>query len=77
MHFSRPSLLTLVQAGFGCAAIIERLNGPPAGWYRDASLSNEINKDGLMMKLRIHLVHQDMDKFHELATQVRSHVPLV
>lgn len=72
MHFSRLSLLALLQASFGLAAVIEKLNAPPAGWYRDADISAEIDKDALMMKLRIHLVHQDMDKFHDLATQVCS-----
>jgi tripeptidyl-peptidase-1 len=51
------------------SSIREKLAGPPAGWVKDDSIN--INKDS-MMSLRIHLVHQDMDKFHELATNVRD-----
>lgn len=49
--------------------LIEKLHGPPAGWAVDDS--TPINKDSSMMKLRVQLVPQNMDKFHELAVNVR------
>jgi tripeptidyl-peptidase-1 len=48
-------------------SIREKLAGPPVGWVEDASANVDKNS---MMSLRIHLVHQDMDKFHELALDV-------
>ncbi|KAN0089028.1 subtilisin-like protein [Hyaloscypha variabilis] len=45
-------------------SIREKLAGPPTGWVQDPSANVDKNS---MMSLRIHLVHQDMDKFHELA----------
>jgi tripeptidyl-peptidase-1 len=39
------------------------LGGPPVGWVKDESVN--VDKAS-MMSLRIHLVWQDMDKFHEL-----------
>jgi tripeptidyl-peptidase-1 len=50
------------------SSVREKLTGPPPGWVRDESV--EVDKDGSLMSLRIHLVHQDMDKFHELAMNV-------
>jgi tripeptidyl-peptidase I len=49
--------------------VAEKLNGPPAGWAVDDS--TPINKDTSTMKLRVQLVPQNMDKFHELAMDVR------
>ena len=50
-------------------SIREKLGGPPRGWVEDESVDLDKNS---MMSLRIHLVHQDMDKFHQVATNVRS-----
>jgi len=50
------------------SSVREKLAGPPAGWVKDGSV--KVNKETSTMSLRIHLVHQDMDKFHELATNV-------
>lgn len=50
------------------SSVVEKLSGPPAGWVRDESA--RIDKDGLQVRLRINLVQQDMQKFHELATNV-------
>jgi len=59
------------------SSIREKLAGPPTGWVKD----EDVNVDkSSVMNLRIHLVHQDMDKFHELATNVRPtlhHLPRV
>lgn len=49
--------------------IVEKIASAPAGWTKDESI--QLDKDGLMMKLRIHLVPQDMNKFHDLAMNVR------
>ncbi|KAE9364939.1 subtilisin-like protein [Stipitochalara longipes BDJ] len=45
----------------------EKLAGPPLGWVKDESANIDKNS---MMTLRIHLTHQNMDKFHELATNL-------
>jgi hypothetical protein len=50
--------------------IVEKLASAPAGWTKDESI--QLDKDSLMMKLRIHLVPQDMNKFHDLAMNVRT-----
>jgi hypothetical protein len=50
-------------------SVYEKLNGPPTGWAVDDS--TPINKDTSMMKLRVQLVPQNVDKFHELAMNVR------
>lgn len=49
--------------------VVEKLESPPAGWKKDQSI--HLDKDSLLMKLRIHLVPQDMNKFHDLAMNVR------
>jgi tripeptidyl-peptidase-1 len=46
----------------------EELAGPPAGWVKHESA--KVNKETSTMSLMIHLVHQDMDKFHDLAMNV-------
>jgi tripeptidyl-peptidase I len=70
------STITLVNASSGGysgenallkTSIREKLAGPPTGWAKDVSV--KLDKS-LTMSLRIHLVHQDMDKFHELALNV-------
>ncbi len=55
-------------------SIVEKLNGPPAGWTKDETA--KIDKDASMIKLRIHLVQQDMGKFHDLAMKVLQFVSL-
>jgi tripeptidyl-peptidase I len=49
-------------------SIFEKLNGPPAGWIKDEGAN--IDKDASMIRLRIHLVQQNMEKFHDLAAKV-------
>jgi tripeptidyl-peptidase I len=51
-------------------AVVEKLEGPPDGWIKDASV--ELDKDTTSITLKIHLVNQNMDKFHDLAMNVRS-----
>ena len=48
-------------------SIRETLAGPPTGWVQDVSANIDKNS---MMSLRIHLVHQNIEKFHELAMDV-------
>jgi tripeptidyl-peptidase-1 len=52
------------------SSVVEKLTGPPAGWVKDDSI--HLDKDDSMMRLRIHLVNQDMKKFHDFAMRVRS-----
>ncbi|TVY12966.1 Tripeptidyl-peptidase sed3 [Lachnellula arida] len=51
-------------------SVVESLNGPPLGWAKDESL--KLNKEDMKISLRIHLVQQDMDKFHELAINIAT-----
>lgn len=55
-------------------SVRENLTSPPTGWVKDDSV--EVAKETSMMSLRIHLVHQDMNKFHELVMNVRITVSL-
>jgi tripeptidyl-peptidase-1 len=48
--------------------VVEKLSAPPEGWVKDAEA--KIDKEKLLIKLRIHLTHRDMDKFHDLAMNV-------
>jgi tripeptidyl-peptidase-1 len=48
--------------------VVESLSGPPLGWAKDENV--KLDKDELKISLRIHLVQQDMDKFHDLAMKV-------
>ena len=50
--------------------VYEKINGPPAGWSVDDS--TPIDKDLSTIRLRVQLVPQNMDKFHELAMNVRG-----
>lgn len=53
------------------SSVVEAISGPPPGWIKDEGA--KLDKDSHMVKLQIHLVHQDMDKFHDLAIKVSSH----
>lgn len=56
------------DVSFSKKSVVEKINGPPAGWARDESI--QVDKDAEMVKLRIHLVQQGMSDFHELAMKV-------
>ena len=49
--------------------IVEKLAAAPVGWVRDSSA--KLDKDSTSITLQVHLVNQDMDKFHDLAMNVR------
>jgi hypothetical protein len=52
---------------FAATALFESIEAAPSGWVQeDAAL----NKDEKAIELSIQLVHQDMDKFHDLAMNV-------
>lgn len=51
-------------------AIAEKLAAAPTGWVRDDSA--KLDKDSTSITLKIHLVNQDMDKFHELAMNIAT-----
>jgi tripeptidyl-peptidase-1 len=71
MHlFSAAALGTFLFAGTVISDsknIVEKLNAPPPGWIKDDALTGLVDKDGLTMRLRFHMVQQKMDKFHDLA----------
>ena len=50
------------------SSIFEKLAKPPVGWQRDDRV--QLNKEGSSVKLRIHLVQQNMRDFHDLALKV-------
>ena len=50
------------------SSIFEKLASPPAGWARDDAV--QVDKDASTVKLRIHLVQQGMEDFHDLAMKV-------
>ena len=50
------------------SSIFEKLAAPPAGWARDETV--QVDKDASTVKLRIHLVQQGMEDFHDLAMKV-------
>jgi tripeptidyl-peptidase-1 len=52
------------------SSVVEKLNNPPVGWVKDPSV--KLDKDATSITLKVHLVNQDMDKFHDLAMNVRS-----
>lgn len=49
-------------------SVVESLTAPPKGWVKDDS--KYVDKENAKIRLRMHLVHQDMDKFYELAMNV-------
>lgn len=50
------------------SVVVESLSAPPRGWVKNET--QQVDKEAAQIRLRMHLVHQDMDKFHELAMNV-------
>lgn len=50
--------------------VVESLAAPPRGWAKDDVQS--VDKDTGAIRLRVHLVHQDMAKFYELALNIAT-----
>lgn len=55
---------------FSSSRVVESLASPPRGWVHDDTAV--VNKDDAAIRLRVHLAHQDMDKFHELALNIAT-----
>ncbi|CZT52482.1 probable tripeptidyl-peptidase 1 precursor [Rhynchosporium secalis] len=83
MHFSVAFLLALATSASSLptaensasnvsfeSSIVESISSPPAGWIKDDGA--KLDKDSHMVKLQIKLVHQDMDKFHNLAMKIAT-----
>ncbi|KAL5120408.1 hypothetical protein ACEQ8H_001698 [Pleosporales sp. CAS-2024a] len=51
-------------------AVVEKLQAAPAGWEKDPSAA--LDKDATSITLKVHLVNQDMDKFHDLAMNIAT-----
>ncbi|ORY17869.1 peptidase S8/S53 domain-containing protein [Clohesyomyces aquaticus] len=51
-------------------SVAESLRSPPTGWVKDAS--EKVDKDAASITLKMHLVNQDMDKFHEHAMNIAT-----
>lgn len=58
------------DAQFSSSRVVESLSSPPRGWVLDDTAV--VNKDEAAIRLRVHLVHQDMDKFHDLALNIAT-----
>lgn len=69
--FSVAFAASAVQAlpTFGKSSVFEKIAAPPAGWVLDEDAS--FDKAASMMKLRLHLVAQNMQEFHKMAMDVR------
>lgn len=50
--------------------VVESLAAPPRDWALDET--RVVDKDSAQIKLRMHLVHQDMDKFYETALNIAT-----
>jgi len=50
-------------------AVVEKLDAAPVGWVKDVSA--DLDKAATSITLKVHLVNKDMDKFHDLAMNVR------
>lgn len=69
--FSSPWSLSSQNAAPSYASgIVESLAAPPRGWARDDT--KVVDKDSALVKLRMHLAHQDMDRFHEAALNIAT-----
>lgn len=68
--FSSSSNQNGTPSLFSSSRVVESLASPPRGWVRDDT--TVVNKDDAAIRLRVHLVHQDMDKFHELALNIAT-----
>jgi tripeptidyl-peptidase-1 len=71
---SLPSVLASPlskEAGtFSKSSIFEKKALPPTGWKQDDSIV--LDKDSMLMKLRIHLVQHNMPDFHDLAMKIAT-----
>ncbi|KAH6674693.1 peptidase S8/S53 domain-containing protein [Halenospora varia] len=52
------------------STVYEKVAAPPVGWTQDKD--QKLDKDATTIKLRIHLIQQDMDKFHEMALNIAT-----
>ncbi|RAL66549.1 hypothetical protein DID88_006239 [Monilinia fructigena] len=55
---------------FGKSSVFEKIAAPPAGWELDEDAV--FDKDASTMKLRLHLVAQNMQKFHKMAMDIAT-----
>ncbi|KAI3393429.1 hypothetical protein diail_4265 [Diaporthe ilicicola] len=52
------------------SVVVESLSAPPRGWVKNET--QQVDKDADRIRLRMHLVNQDMDKFEELALNIAT-----
>ena len=50
------------------SSVFEKLTSPPVGWVKDEGAA--VDKKASTMRLRFHLVQQEMSKFHDIAMKV-------
>ncbi|QSZ32744.1 hypothetical protein DSL72_002323 [Monilinia vaccinii-corymbosi] len=70
--FSVAFAASAVQAlpTFGKSSVFEKIAAPPAGWQLDEDAV--LDKDASTIKLRLHLVAQNMPKFHKMAMDIAT-----
>jgi hypothetical protein len=60
------------KRSFAATSVFESLDTPGARWVKERDFAG-LSKDEQSIELRIQLAQQNMDKFHELATNVSQH----
>ncbi|KAM0192469.1 hypothetical protein ACHAPC_001806 [Botrytis cinerea] len=70
--FSVAFAASAVQAlpTFGKSSVFEKIAAPPPGWELDEDAV--FDKDVSMMKLRLHLISQNMPEFHKMAMDIAT-----
>lgn len=68
--FSTSWSLSSQNAPSYASGVVESLAAPPRGWALDDTKA--VDKDAALIKLRLHLVSQDMDRFHEAALNIAT-----
>ncbi|KAH8695789.1 tripeptidyl-peptidase 1 precursor [Phaeosphaeriaceae sp. PMI808] len=69
LEFCAAIPLTVRDVDFK-SSVVEKIANPPVGWSKDDTA--KIDKDATSVTLKIHLVNQDMDKFHNLAMNIAT-----
>ncbi|KAH8678016.1 peptidase S8/S53 domain-containing protein [Xylariales sp. PMI_506] len=74
VHTILPAILALATGSLALpttssTSVFESIDTAPSGW---AKADVDYNKDDVSLNLRIQLIQQNMDKFHELATNIAT-----
>ncbi|POS79138.1 tripeptidyl-peptidase 1 [Diaporthe helianthi] len=50
--------------------VFDSLSSPPLGWVKNET--QQVDKEAAPIRLRLHLAHQNMDKFHQMASNIAT-----